>query len=81
MQRQKLQLFLTRNVNNFDLIRLICALLVMLGHSYGLQNPSGNQDFIRSFLKVDYEGSIAVYAFFLISGILFLKVSTSLKTL
>lgn len=56
--------------NNFDLVRLIAALLVMVGHSYGMQNPTGNIDYIRYILGTDYPGSLAVYIFFTISGML-----------
>ena len=62
---------LARKMNNFDLIRLVAALSVMLAHSYGLQNSTGNVDIVsRYFHGAEYPGSMAVYAFFILSGIL-----------
>jgi len=61
---------LQRGSNNFDLIRLMAALAVMLTHSYGLQHARDHVGPIRYFIGFDVPGSLAVYAFFLTSGIL-----------
>lgn len=59
---------LVRGNNNFDLIRLIAALAVMLGHSYGLQ--AMKMEPVLWFTHLESFGSLAVYAFFMISGML-----------
>ena len=58
-----------RSRNNYDLIRLIAALMVVLGHSFILFSPNGYTDPVKAGLKWDYSGSIAVYIFFFLSGI------------
>ncbi len=60
---------LERGNNNFDLIRLVAALAVMLGHSYGLQAGSKMESMLI-FTHRESFGSLAVYGFFLISGML-----------
>lgn len=52
------------------MIRLIAALAVIFGHSYGIQNTQGNVDFVTCFIGIECPGSLAVYAFFLTSGLL-----------
>jgi len=59
---------LVRGNNNFDLIRLIAALMVMLGHSYGIQ--AAKKEPVLWFTHLESFGSLAVYAFFMISGML-----------
>jgi peptidoglycan/LPS O-acetylase OafA/YrhL len=59
---------LVRGNNNFDLVRLMAALTVMLGHSYGLQSMKSEP--VLWFTHRESFGSLAVYAFFLISGML-----------
>lgn len=60
---------LARDSNNFNLIRLCAALAVMVGHSYGI--CGGNSDeLVWHFTHRESFGSMAVYAFFLISGLL-----------
>src|SRR6185312_16122994 len=59
---------LVRGNNNFDLLRLIAALMVMLGHSYGIQG--GEMESMLRFSHLESFGSLAVYAFFMISGML-----------
>lgn len=59
---------LVRGNNNFDLIRLMAALMVMLGHSYGIQG--GEMESMLRFSHLESFGSLAVYAFFMISGML-----------
>jgi peptidoglycan/LPS O-acetylase OafA/YrhL len=60
---------LERGNNNFDLIRLCAALAVMLGHSFGLSRGSSLELMLR-FTHRESFGSLAVYGFFLISGLL-----------
>lgn len=59
---------LRRRNNNFDLLRLMASLAVMLGHSYGIQ-PGGMESMLALTHRESF-GSLAVYAFFLISGML-----------
>lgn len=59
---------LVRGDNNFDLIRLVAALMVMLGHSYGIQAAKAEP--ALWFTHLESFGSLAVYAFFMISGML-----------
>ncbi|MGV8834781.1 acyltransferase family protein [Cellvibrio sp.] len=58
--------------NNFDLFRLIAALLVIYGHASGLVHVPNvvNSDFVASLLRFDYSGSLAVKFFFMLSGLL-----------
>lgn len=61
---------LKRRNNNFDLLRLICALAVVFAHSYYLADAGGRKEPIESILPFTYTGSIAVKIFFFLSGIL-----------
>jgi peptidoglycan/LPS O-acetylase OafA/YrhL len=61
---------LSRNRNNFDLVRLLAAIAVVYGHSYLLQAPDGATDWVQHALGFDGFGSLGVYAFFLLSGML-----------
>src|SRR6185312_9760693 len=63
---------LVRGNNNFDLIRLIAALMVMLGHSYGIQG--GEMESMLRFSHLESFGSLAVYAFFMIIGLRVLRI-------
>lgn len=56
--------------NNFDLLRLCAALAVMFGHSFWLQPAYHRTEPILKHTGLEYSGSLAVYTFFLISGIL-----------
>jgi peptidoglycan/LPS O-acetylase OafA/YrhL len=60
---------LSRGNNNFDLIRLVAAISVMLGHSYGIQVGSPMESML-AFSYLESFGSLAVYSFFMISGML-----------
>ncbi|WP_189418907.1 acyltransferase family protein [Cellvibrio zantedeschiae] len=55
--------------NNFTIIRLIAALLVIYGHSYPILG-SGHPDLILQLLKSRFAGAVAVDVFFVISGFL-----------
>jgi hypothetical protein len=56
--------------NNFDLLRLCAALAVMFGHSFWIQPAHGRVQPILKHTALEYSGSLAVYTFFLISGML-----------
>ena len=59
-----------RGNNNFDLLRLIAELMVILGHSFALVPVKGEIDPIQSLVGFAYSGSLAVKFFFFLSGIL-----------
>ncbi|WP_345810943.1 acyltransferase [Paraburkholderia sp. PREW-6R] len=61
---------LSRNGNNFDLVRLLAAVAVVYGHAYLLQAPDGSTDWVRNALGFDGLGALGVYVFFLLSGML-----------
>lgn len=65
---QTLLQVLSRQNNNFDVVRLIASIMVIYGHSFILFPCSGHEDVLRQLLKVDYSGSIAVCIFFFLSG-------------
>jgi peptidoglycan/LPS O-acetylase OafA/YrhL len=56
-----------RQKNNFDLIRLIAASLVIFSHAFGI---CGMEDPVLRFTGTLAGGQVAVYIFFLISGYL-----------
>lgn len=62
--------YLKKDNNNLDLIRLIAAVLVIIGHSYALAPNYGKRDILSSLVEVMYSGSIAVAIFFFVSGML-----------
>ncbi|WP_164931853.1 acyltransferase [Dyella sp. M7H15-1] len=61
---------LERDSNNFDLIRLGAALAVMFGHSFGVHGGNVDMEWMLQFTHRESFGSLAVYGFFLISGLL-----------
>lgn len=61
---------LKRNNNNLDFIRIVLAVLVIVGHSYFLADANGKTDPINSLFSFTYSGSLAVKVFFFISGLL-----------
>ena len=56
--------------NNYLLLRLVAALLVIYGHSYAITRLPGQTDLIQQALHFTYAGGIGVDAFFVISGFL-----------
>ncbi len=54
--------------NNFDAIRLLAALVVLLSHSYSLTGASWEP--VSTYLHYGYGGTLAVAVFFVISGFL-----------
>lgn len=69
----------TGAANNFNLLRLASAALVLYGHSYSIQ-ASKTTDPIGLFLVNEYCGSVGVYVFFLISGMLISKSAENHKS-
>lgn len=61
---------LSRNGNNFGLVRLIAAISVVYYHSFLIQSPDGTSDPVGTALGFDGSGCFGVYAFFLLSGML-----------
>lgn len=55
--------------NNFNLIRLFAAWLVIYGHSYAVTASTG-QDLLLQAVRIKFAGGIAVDMFFVISGFL-----------
>lgn len=62
--------FLVKDNNNLDFIRIICASLVIVGHSYRLNPNPGQRDLIELLTGFTYSGALAVKIFFFISGML-----------
>ncbi|MFN7992025.1 MAG: acyltransferase [Bryobacteraceae bacterium] len=56
--------------NNFDIIRLIAAMLVIYGHSYALARPGSGMDLFTRLIGWGFSGGLAVDTFFVISGFL-----------
>jgi peptidoglycan/LPS O-acetylase OafA/YrhL len=67
---RNLEALLVGRNNNFGLIRHLAALSVLYGHSFIFWPNSGGTDAVRSFTGIEYSGSLAVFAFFFLSGIL-----------
>ena len=61
---------LKRGANNFDILRLIAALAVIVGHGYAIAPQPPLQDGVLSILHFDFSGSLAVKFFFFLSGLL-----------
>lgn len=63
-----IQSYLTKKSDNFLLLRIIAALMVIYGHSFALARDVGTTDvFLRNGWPF-YSGDIAVMMFFVISG-------------
>ena len=70
MTQMLIEEYLKKDNNNLDLVRLIAALLVIVGHSYALAPANGRADVLGSLFDVMYSGAIAVAIFFFVSGLL-----------
>src|SRR3954451_11023912 len=61
----------TEGLNNFLIIRLMAASLVIIGHAPALAAPHPNyMDPFTLYLGYEYSGSVGLYIFFVISGFL-----------
>lgn len=56
--------------NNFHLIRLFAAWLVIYGHSYPVTGHADEPDLLLRLVQIKFAGAIAVDMFFVISGFL-----------
>ena len=66
----KLDQCLLRENNNYDVLRLIAAGMVIVGHAHALvPSALSTQDFVATTLHFDYAGSLAVKFFFFLSGL------------
>ena len=59
---------LAKKQDNFQLLRIIAALMVIYGHSFALAQDIGTKDIFLRFAWPMYSGDIAVAMFFVISG-------------
>lgn len=59
-----------RGNNNFDLLRLIAAIMVIVGHSFALVPIEGEFDPLQRWVGITYSGALAVKFFFFLSGLL-----------
>lgn len=66
---QYLDRALASRKNNFDLIRLVAAAMVIYGHTFTFVSNSASKDWIRTLTGYD-AGDIAVKSFFFLSGLL-----------
>lgn len=69
----KISEVLKRGNNNLDLLRLLAAIAVIVGHAYAISPQEGKTDLVLRLLKFDYSGSLAVKFFFFVSGLLVTK--------
>lgn len=69
MESNTIDSYSQRANNNFTIIRLIAAVLVIYGHSYPIVG-SGHPDLILQLLQSRFAGAVAVDIFFVISGFL-----------
>ena len=65
----KVDHILQRENNNFNLLRLLAALGVIFGHSFFLFH-SVHEEPVKGFLHFTYTGTLCVYIFFFVSGML-----------
>lgn len=61
---------LKKEANNINILRLLAALAVIIGHAYAISPEPPLQDGVLSILHFDYSGSLAVKFFFFLSGLL-----------
>jgi peptidoglycan/LPS O-acetylase OafA/YrhL len=61
--------FLQRDNNNFELLRLVAAGAVIIGHAGHISGDTSSRDLVLQWLQFDYSGSLAVKFFFLLSGL------------
>jgi peptidoglycan/LPS O-acetylase OafA/YrhL len=62
--------YLQRGNNNLDFVRVICAMVVIAGHSYKMLPLHGHQEPLHAFVGFTHMASLAVKIFFFISGML-----------
>lgn len=64
--------FYKRENNNFNVVRMLAAYMVIYAHAYTIQ-PNGKWDIICTVSKCTHAGQIAVFIFTFLSGIYIMK--------
>ncbi len=67
---------MNRENNNYDFLRLLAAVTVIIGHSYAIVGKEGWMDPIQKLIHFNFSGGVAVIVFFFFSG---LFVTTSIQ--
>lgn len=70
LDSKSLSAVLQRGGNNFDVLRLVAAVMVIVGHAYAIAPQPPLQDPVLKLLNFDFSGSLAVKFFFFLSGLL-----------
>ncbi|MCV2351394.1 acyltransferase family protein [Paucibacter sp. Y2R2-4] len=70
MPVRTLDSILSRDQNNFDLVRMIAALAVIFGHAFSLHPTGGAVEPLNKVFGFTYSGAVAVDVFFFLSGLL-----------
>ncbi len=60
---------MSRENNNYDFLRLLASVAVIIGHSYALSPKEGWIDPVEKLIRFNYSGGIAVIVFFFFSGL------------
>ncbi|HTC00458.1 MAG TPA: acyltransferase [Ferruginibacter sp.] len=61
---------LKRDSNNFDILRLLAAISVIIGHAYAINPQPPLEDGVLNIIHFDFSGAVAVKFFFFLSGLL-----------
>lgn len=72
VENRKSENFFDKDNNNFNLVRMIAACMVIYAHSFSIQ-PNGNVDIVSRFSRVTHAGQLAVFIFVFLSGIYLCK--------
>ena len=68
--------FYKRENNNFNLVKILAAYIVIYAHSFTIQ-PNGNVDIVTKYFKITHAGQLSVFIFMFLTGI---YLCTSLKS-
>ena len=69
----RLDQLLQKQNNNFDLLRLLAAGMVVWGHAYAISPTASKEDLISQWVQFEFAGSYAVKLFFFLSGLLVMQ--------
>ena len=71
-KKKKSENFFDKENNNFNLVRMLGAFMVIYAHSFSIQ-PNGNVDIVSRISKVTHAGQLAVFIFVFLAGIYLCK--------